>query len=63
MQPSSCGGALSQGRLHGMGHAAEAVLQASGRAGARQVRDASAIAVFSGSPMYRGSGLVVTSEP
>jgi acetyl-CoA acetyltransferase len=57
------GGALSQGRLHGMGHAAEAVLQASGRAGARQVRDGSAICVFSGSPMYRGSGLVVTSEP
>jgi len=57
------GGALSQGRLHGMGHAAEAVLQASGRAGTRQVRDASAIAVFSGSPMYRGSGLVVTSAP
>jgi len=57
------GGSLSQGRLHGMGHATEAVLQASGRAGPRQVLDCSAICVFSGSPMYRGSGLVVTSEP
>jgi acetyl-CoA acetyltransferase len=57
------GGALSQGRLHGMGHAAEAVLQASGRAGTRQVPDPGAICVFSGSPMYRGSGLIVTSEP
>ena len=57
------GGALSQGRLHGMGHAAEAVLQASGRAGERQVRNPSRICVFSGSPMYRGSGLIVTSEP
>lgn len=57
------GGSLSQGRLHGMGHAAEAVLQVSGRAGRRQVRDANAICVFAGSPMYRGSGLVVTREP
>jgi acetyl-CoA acetyltransferase len=32
------GGALGEGRLHGMGHLREAYLQASGRAGARQVR-------------------------
>ncbi len=57
------GGSLSQGRLHGMGHAAEAVLQASGRAGRRQVAQANAICVFAGSPMYRGSGIVITSEP
>lgn len=57
------GGSLSQGRLHGMGHAVEAILQVSGRAGPRQVRDPSAICVFAGSPMFRGSGVVITSEP
>ena len=57
------GGSLSQGRLHGMGHAVEAVLQASGRAGARQLRDTNAICVFAGSPMFRGSGIVITSQP
>ncbi|GAC1344266.1 MAG: hypothetical protein NVSMB18_21570 [Acetobacteraceae bacterium] len=55
------GGSLSQGRLHGMGHLAEAVLQLSGRAGPRQLPDPAAIAVFDGSPMLRGSGLVLTS--
>ncbi|GAC1543324.1 MAG: lipid-transfer protein [Candidatus Velthaea sp.] len=57
------GGSLSQGRLHGMGHAAEAVLQTTDRAGERQVPDAHAVCVFSGSPMYRGSGIVVTRDP
>lgn len=57
------GGSLSQGRLHGMGHAVEAVLQVSGRAGQRQVRVGSVVCVLAGSPMFRGSGLVVTSEP
>jgi acetyl-CoA acetyltransferase len=56
------GGSLSQGRLHGMGHVAEAVLQLSGRAGGRQIADAGAVAVFDGSPMLRGSGLVLTSD-
>ena len=57
------GGSLSQGRLHGMGHLVEAVLQLSGRAGARQLREPRAIAVFDGSPMLRGSGLVLTAAP
>lgn len=57
------GGSLSQGRLHGMGHVAEAVLQASRRAGSRQIPSAGPVCVFSGSPMYRGSGLVVTGQP
>jgi acetyl-CoA acetyltransferase len=57
------GGSLSQGRLHGMGHIAEAVLQLQGRAGPRQVPDASAIAVFDGSPMLRSSGIVLTNAP
>ena len=56
------GGSLSQGRLHGMGHLAEAVLQLSGRAGPRQLLKPQAIAVFDGSPMLRGSALVLTAS-
>ena len=36
------GGALSQGRLHGMGHLAEAIMQVSDRAGSRQIPGAEA---------------------
>ena len=57
------GGSLSEGRMHGMGHAAEAVLQVSGRGGERQIKQPDAICVFSGSPMYRGTGIVVTRYP
>ena len=57
------GGSLSQGRLHGMGHVAEAVLQLSGRVGERQIAGANAIAIFDGSPMLRGSGMILTREP
>jgi acetyl-CoA acetyltransferase len=57
------GGSLSQGRLHGIGHIAEAVLQVMGRAGDRQVRDAGAVCAFVGSPMLRGGAIVVTREP
>jgi len=57
------GGSLSQGRLHGMGHIAEAVQQLGRRAGARQISDPHAIAVMDGSPMLRGGGMVLTSEP
>ncbi|WP_118138324.1 hypothetical protein [Oceanicella sp. SM1341] len=37
------GGALGEGRLHGMGHLREAYLQATGRAGPRQVRPGPAL--------------------
>lgn len=37
------GGALGEGRLHGMGHLREAYLQASGRAGRRQARSGPAL--------------------
>lgn len=37
------GGALGEGRLHGMGHLREAYLQASGRAGARQQKSGPAL--------------------
>jgi acetyl-CoA acetyltransferase len=57
------GGSLSQGRLHGMGHIAEAVLQIAGRAGPRQLAHPDAIAVFDGSPMLRGSGMILTRDP
>jgi acetyl-CoA acetyltransferase len=57
------GGSLSEGRLHGMGHVAEAVHQVRGTAGERQVRRSSAVLVLDGSPMLRGGGLVLTSEP
>ena len=57
------GGSLSEGRLHGMGHIAEAVFQVTGRAEKRQIPDAAAVCAIDGSPMLRGSGLVVTKEP
>lgn len=63
MPVNTFGGSLSQGRLHGMGHVAEAVLQLSGRAGGRQIKDAGAIAIFDGSPMLRGSGMILTRHP
>ena len=57
------GGSLSEGRLHGMGHTAEAVIQVTDRADKRQVPNASAVCAIDGSPMLRGSGLVITREP
>ena len=57
------GGSLSEGRLHGMGHIAEAVMQVTDRANERQVPNAAAVCAIDGSPMLRGSGLVVTRDP
>ncbi|MGH7916131.1 MAG: thiolase C-terminal domain-containing protein [Candidatus Binataceae bacterium] len=57
------GGSLSEGRLHGMGHVAEAVYQVTGRAGEHQIQGAEAVCAIDGSPMLRGSGLVITREP
>jgi acetyl-CoA acetyltransferase len=57
------GGSLSEGRMHGMGHIAEAVRQVTGRAEQRQLRDAEAVCAIDGSPMLRGSGIVVTRSP
>ena len=56
------GGSLSQGRLHGMGHIAEAVLQVTDRAGVRQIPNAGAVAIFDGSPMLTGGGMIVTRD-
>lgn len=56
------GGSLSEGRLHGMGHLAEAVLQVQGRAADRQVEANVALAI-AGSPLLRGSGMIFTRDP
>ncbi len=57
------GGSLSEGRMHGMGHIAEAVRQVTGRAERRQIAGAEAVCAIDGSPMLRGSGIVVTKAP
>jgi acetyl-CoA acetyltransferase len=57
------GGSLSEGRMHGMGHIAEAVRQVTGRAERRQLAKAEAVCAIDGSPMLRGSGIVVTKSP
>lgn len=44
------GGSLGEGRLHGIGHLREAILQVSGRAGARQVPEARDCLVQIGPP-------------
>jgi len=63
MPVNTFGGSLSEGRLHGMGHIAEAVFQVTGRAERRQVPGAEAVCAIDGSPMLRGSGIVVTRDP
>lgn len=57
------GGSLSEGRMHGMGHIAEAVRQVTDRAERRQIPGASAVCAIDGSPMLRGSGIIVTRDP
>jgi acetyl-CoA acetyltransferase len=51
------GGQLAEGRLHGIGHLAEAVLQAAGRAGERQVPRSGATLAAVG-PLNNGSAVV-----
>ena len=57
------GGSLGEGRLHGMGHLAEAARQVSGRAGPRQVPGCAAAVAIDGSPLLRGSGIIFTRDP
>ena len=57
------GGQLGEGRLHGMGHLAEAVLQAAGRAGSRQIAGAN-VSLAAIGPVNDGSAtLLFTREP
>jgi len=56
------GGALGEGRLHGMGHVREAALQAMGRAGERQVPNVHYSLVLVGVP-ERAWSVVLTPDP
>jgi acetyl-CoA acetyltransferase len=56
------GGSLGEGRLHGIGHLREAVLQVSGRAGPRQVSDARNCLVQIGPPDKSWSMVVSADE-
>jgi acetyl-CoA acetyltransferase len=56
------GGSLGEGRLHGMGHVREAILQVSGRAGARQLAHAANCLVQVG-PFDNSSCLIVGCDP
>jgi acetyl-CoA acetyltransferase len=56
------GGSLGEGRLHGMGHLREAILQMSHRAGPRQIASAEHCLVQVG-PFDSSSLLVLSAEP
>lgn len=56
------GGALGEGRLHGIGHLAEAALQVSGRAGARQVPGAATAVAAVGPLDQMSAAFAFTSE-
>lgn len=59
---NTSGGQLSEGAM-GLGKLNEAVLQVTGRAGRRQVKDAHVSLVTEGSPMQKGAGILFTDEP
>ena len=48
------GGSLSTGRIHGLWHIIEGALQASGRAGERQVKDVNVSFVGASAPIVEG---------
>lgn len=57
------GGSLSAGRLHGLWHIIEGALQAAGRAGERQVKDAKVSFVGASAPIVQGTTFIFTNEP
>ncbi|HEV7390328.1 MAG TPA: thiolase family protein [Burkholderiales bacterium] len=57
------GGSLSTGRIHGLWHIIEGVLQASGRAGARQVKDVNVSFVGASAPIVQGTTFIFVKEP
>ena len=57
------GGSLSTGRIHGLWHIIEGVLQASGRAGERQVKDVKVSFVGASAPIVQGTTFIFVNEP
>ena len=57
------GGSLSTGRIHGLWHIIEGALQASGRAGERQVRNVNVSFVGASAPIVQGTTFIFVKEP
>ena len=57
------GGSLGTGRIHGLWHIIEGALQASGRAGSRQVKDVNVSFVGASAPIVTGTTFIFTKEP
>jgi acetyl-CoA acetyltransferase len=57
------GGSLGTGRIHGLWHIIEGALQASGRAGDRQVKDVNVSFVGASAPIVQGTTFIFVNEP
>src|SRR5438477_595636 len=57
------GGSLGTGRIHGLWHIIEGALQASGRAGSRQVKDANVSFVGASAPIVTGTTFIFVRDP
>lgn len=57
------GGSLGTGRIHGLWHIIEGALQASGRAGARQVHGANVSFVGASAPIVTGTTFIFVGDP
>jgi hypothetical protein len=56
-------GSLGTGRIYGLSHIIEGALQASGRAGSRQVKDANVSFVAARAPIVTGTTFIFVREP
>jgi hypothetical protein len=54
---------LGTGRIHGLWHIIEGALQASGRAGTRQVKDVNVSFVGASAPIVTGTTFIFVREP
>src|SRR6201988_215902 len=57
------GGSLGTGRIHGLWHIIEGALQASGRAGERQVEDVNVSFVGASAPIVQGTTFIFVKDP
>ena len=57
------GGSLGTGRIHGLWHIIEGALQASGRAGSRQVKNANVSFVGASAPIVTGTTFIFVGDP